>query len=136
MEDHTTAQSLLSQLITAPDEAQAKVMYQYVSEMNSGTFDKLLDYRRNRPDYKRMDDYLASPACPFKTFDCSKIKVVPISNMRPVQTIIPHPECHWPPMEAFTRNMPLLQSCTRLSFTNQGLLSRSEYLPMGRTCGI
>ena len=43
MEDHTTAQSLLSQLITAPDEAQAKVMYQYVSEMNSGTFDKLLE---------------------------------------------------------------------------------------------
>ena len=106
MEDHARAQDLLRQLTTAPDGAQTKLIHHYTSEMSPTAFHKLLEYRRNHRDHKRMDNYLASSECPFKTFDCSKIKVVHISNISnttPVQTIMPHPECNCPPMETFTR---------------------------------
>ena len=101
MGDHVRAQSLLRQLTAMPDRMQTKVIHYYTSEMSSTAFDKLIEHRRNHQDYKRMDHYLGSPECPFKTFDRSKIKVVHISNTRPVQTIIPHPD--YTPVETFTR---------------------------------
>ena len=125
MEDHVKAQDLLRQLITASHGAQAKVICHYTSEMSSAAFGKLLENRRNHQDYKRMDDYLESPECPFKSFDCSKIKVVHISNMRPVQVIIRQPECNCSPIEAFTRtyaigaeSYPLVIHASRLIVEN------------------
>jgi hypothetical protein len=67
---------------TLSTDAKDEALNQYISEMSTEEFEKILQSRRIKQEYKRMSEYMASTDLLPKTLDISKIKVIHIGPSR------------------------------------------------------